>query len=101
MELKTHNVYKVEYHQRTQGNLMERSSSDYIYADNGKPIINQTGSASRMEHTKELVRSNVTNQCYWKAGLNNSITYKNLNLSFILHARCFLLTRMVSYNRNV
>jgi hypothetical protein len=30
--------------------------SDYIYA-NGKPIINQTGSASRMEHTKELVKA--------------------------------------------
>jgi hypothetical protein len=31
----------------TQGNLMERSEVVIIYADNGKPIINQTGSASR------------------------------------------------------
>jgi hypothetical protein len=65
---------------------MERSGSDYIYADNGKPIINQTGSASRIGTYQRTGESNVIGDINadWKAGLNNSITYKNLNLSFLL-----------------
>jgi hypothetical protein len=40
---------------KLQGNLMERSEVVIIFADNGKPIINQTG--SELEHTKEQVRA--------------------------------------------
>jgi hypothetical protein len=60
--------------------------SDYIYADNGKPIINQTGSASRIGYQRTGESNNVIGDINadWKAGLNNSITYKNLNLSFLL-----------------
>jgi hypothetical protein len=59
MELKT------TISQFTRWNIYQRNSgqpygtirgSDYIYAIR-KPIINQTGSASRMEHTKELVKA--------------------------------------------
>jgi TonB-linked SusC/RagA family outer membrane protein len=61
--------------------------SDYIYADNGKPIINQTGSASRIGTYQRTGESNNVIgdiNADWKAGLNNSITYKNFNLSFLL-----------------
>jgi hypothetical protein len=37
-----------------QDNLGTIRGSDYIYADNGQPIINQTGSAE-LVHTKEQV----------------------------------------------
>jgi hypothetical protein len=53
--------------------------SDYIYADNGKPIINQTGSASRIGTYQRTGESNNVIgdiNADWKAGLNNSITYK-------------------------
>jgi TonB-linked SusC/RagA family outer membrane protein len=61
--------------------------SDYIYAANGQPIINQTGSASRIGTYQRTGSSNNVIgdiNADWKAGLNNSITYKNLNLSFLL-----------------
>jgi hypothetical protein len=50
--------------------------SDYIY-DNGKPIINQTGSASRIGTYQRTGESNNVIgdiNADWKAGLNNSIT---------------------------
>ncbi|PKH67596.1 SusC/RagA family TonB-linked outer membrane protein [Flavobacterium sp. ALD4] len=61
--------------------------SDYIYADNGQPIVNQTGSASRIgTYPRTSSSNNVIGDINadWKAGLNNSITYKNFNLSFLL-----------------
>jgi hypothetical protein len=39
-------------YQRNSGQPYGTIRGDYIYADNGKPIINQTGSASKLEHTK-------------------------------------------------
>jgi hypothetical protein len=56
--------------------------SDYIYADNGQPTVSQT--------TGRYPRTGASNNIIgdinpdWKAGLNNSITYKNFNLSFLL-----------------
>jgi hypothetical protein len=67
--------------------LWNDQGSDYIYADNGQPIINQTGSASRIGTYQRTGSSNNVIgdiNADWKAGLNNSITYKNLNLSFLL-----------------
>ena len=61
--------------------------SDFIYADNGQPIVNQTGSGSRIgtyqrTSTNNTVIGDINPD--WKAGLNNSFTYKNLNLSFLI-----------------
>jgi TonB-linked SusC/RagA family outer membrane protein len=59
--------------------------SDFIYADNGQPIVNQTG--SRIGTYQRTTASNIVIgdiNADWKAGLNNSFTYKNLNLSFLI-----------------
>jgi hypothetical protein len=70
---------------KLQGNLMERSEVVIIFADNGKPIINQTGSRiGTYQRTGESNNVIGDINADWKAGLNNSITYKNLNLSFLL-----------------
>ena len=61
--------------------------SDFIYAANGQPIVNQTGSASRIGTYQRTSTSNsVIGDINpdWKAGLNNSFTYKNFNLSFLI-----------------
>ena len=61
--------------------------SDFIYAANGQPIVNQTGSASRIGTYQRTGASNIVIGDInpdWKAGLNNSFTYKNINLSFLL-----------------
>ncbi len=61
--------------------------SDFIYAANGQPIVNQTGSASRIgTYQRTTTSNNVIGDINpdWKAGLNNSITYKNFNLSFLI-----------------
>jgi TonB-linked SusC/RagA family outer membrane protein len=61
--------------------------SDFIYAENGQPIVNQTGSATRIGTYQRTSASNVVIgdiNADWKAGLNNSFTYKNFNLSFLI-----------------
>jgi TonB-linked SusC/RagA family outer membrane protein len=61
--------------------------SDFIYAANGRPIVNQTGSASRIGTYQRTSASNIVIGDInpdWKAGLFNSFTYKNVNLSFLL-----------------
>jgi TonB-linked SusC/RagA family outer membrane protein len=61
--------------------------SDFIYAANGQPIVNQTGSASRIGTYQRTTASNIVIGDInpdWKAGLNNSFTYKNFNLSFLI-----------------
>ncbi len=61
--------------------------SDFIYAANGQPIVNQTGSASRIGTYQRTAASNIVIGDInpdWKAGLNNSFTYKNVNLSFLI-----------------
>ena len=61
--------------------------SDFIYAANGQPIVNQTGSASRIgTYQRTTTSNNVIGDINpdWKAGLNNSFTYKNFNLSFLI-----------------
>lgn len=61
--------------------------TDYVYHDNGQPIIVQTGPASRtgkylMSEESNLVIGDINPD--WKGGINNSFTYKNLNLSFLI-----------------
>jgi TonB-linked SusC/RagA family outer membrane protein len=61
--------------------------SDFIYAANGQPIVNQTGSSSRIGTYQRTGTNNTVIgdiNADWKAGLNNNITYKNLSLSFLL-----------------
>jgi TonB-linked SusC/RagA family outer membrane protein len=61
--------------------------SDFIYAANGQPIVNQTGSATRIGSYQRTSTSNSVIgdiNADWKAGLNNSFTYKNVNLSFLI-----------------
>ncbi|TDD75879.1 SusC/RagA family TonB-linked outer membrane protein [Flavobacterium caseinilyticum] len=61
--------------------------SDFIYADNGQPIVNQTGSGTRIGTYQRTGASNIVIGDInpdWKAGLNNSFTYKNFNLSFLI-----------------
>lgn len=61
--------------------------SDFIYAANGRPIVNQTGSASRIGTYQRTTASNIVIGDInpdWKAGLTNTFSYKNLSLSFLL-----------------
>ena len=61
--------------------------SDFIYAENGQPIVNQTGSGSRIGTYQRTGANNIVIgdiNADWKAGLNNSFTYKNFNLSFLI-----------------
>ena len=61
--------------------------SDFIYADNGGRIVNQTGSASRIGTYQ---RTGDFNQVIgdinpdWKAGIYNTLRYKNLSLGFLI-----------------
>jgi TonB-linked SusC/RagA family outer membrane protein len=56
--------------------------SDFIYADNGQRIVNQTNGRYNRTTANNIVIGDINPD--WKAGLNNSITYKNFNLSFLL-----------------
>ena len=61
--------------------------SDFIYAENGQPIVNQTGSGTRIGTYQRTGANNIVIgdiNADWKAGLNNSFTYKNFNLSFLI-----------------
>lgn len=61
--------------------------SDFIYADNGGKIVNQTGSASRIGTYKRTTTSNNVIgdvNADWKAGVFNTIKYKNLSLGFLI-----------------
>ncbi|MGO4818647.1 SusC/RagA family TonB-linked outer membrane protein [Flavobacterium sp. W22_SRS_FP1] len=61
--------------------------SDYIYADNGQPIVSQTGTSSSIGNYQRTSSSNNVIgdiNADWKAGLTNNISYKNFNLSFLI-----------------
>ena len=61
--------------------------SDFIYAENGQPIVNQTGSGSRIGTYQRTGASNIVIGDInpdWKAGLTNTFAYKNLSLSFLI-----------------
>ncbi len=61
--------------------------SDFIYADNGGRIVNQTGSASRIGTYQRTGDSNhVIGDINpdWKAGVFNTFKYKNLSLGFLI-----------------
>lgn len=63
--------------------------TDIVYHDNGQPIIIQEGEGSSTRIGKYLTTS-TNNEIIgdinpdWTAGLNNSFTYKNFNLSFLI-----------------
>ncbi len=61
--------------------------TDLVYHENGQPIIIQTGSASRVgkyqiSATNNEIIGDINPD--WTAGLSNSFTYKNFNLSFLI-----------------
>ena len=61
--------------------------SDFIYAENGQPIVNQTGTGSRIGTYQRTGASNIVIGDInpdWKAGLTNTFSYKNLSLSFLI-----------------
>ena len=61
--------------------------TDHVYHANGQPIVNQTGSSSRIgtyvvtEKNNEVIGDINPD---WTAGLSNSFTYKNFNLNFLI-----------------
>jgi TonB-linked SusC/RagA family outer membrane protein len=61
--------------------------SDFVYADNGGRIVNQTGSASRIGTYQ---RTGDSNQVIgdinpdWKGGIFNNLRYKNFSLGFLI-----------------
>ncbi|WP_397362042.1 SusC/RagA family TonB-linked outer membrane protein [Olleya sp. R77988] len=63
--------------------------TDYVYHENGQPIVIQEGESSSTRIGKYQVTSDNNNiigdiNPDWTAGLNNSFTYKNFNLSFLI-----------------
>ena len=61
--------------------------TDHIYHANGQPMVNQTGSSSRIgtymvTDTNNEIIGDINPD--WTAGLSNSFTYKNFNLSFLI-----------------
>lgn len=55
--------------------------SDFVYV-NGKPVVNQTNGRYLRTAVNNIVIGDINPD--WKAGLNNSITYKDFNLSFLI-----------------
>ncbi len=62
------------------GNLMGRN---YLYTDDGQRIVGPSGRYDRTTDTEPL--GNVMPD--WMGGINNSFTYKNINLSFLIDIR--------------
>jgi len=61
--------------------------SDFIYAENGGKIVNQTGTSSRIgTYQRTSTSNNVIGDINpdWKAGVFNTIKYKNLSLGFLI-----------------
>jgi hypothetical protein len=78
MELKTYLVYKVEYLSTTQGNLMERSEVVIIFTLIMANLLLTKQDLHRIGTYQRTGENNVIGDINadWKAGLNNSITYK-------------------------
>ena len=62
------------------GNIMGRN---YLFADDGQRIVGASGRYDRTVDTEPL--GNVMPD--WTGGINNSFTYKNINLSFLIDIR--------------
>ena len=62
------------------GNLTGRN---YLFTDDGQRIVSYDGTYERTEDTEPL--GNVMPD--WTGGINNSFTYKNINLSFLIDIR--------------
>jgi TonB-linked SusC/RagA family outer membrane protein len=62
------------------GNIMGRN---YLFADDGQRIVGASGRYDRTTDTEPL--GNVMPD--WTGGVNNSFTYKNINLSFLIDIR--------------
>ncbi|MGD9555952.1 MAG: SusC/RagA family TonB-linked outer membrane protein [Mangrovibacterium sp.] len=57
------------------------NGSDYVYHENGQPIVNPNG-RYRISPTNDIVLGNFNPD--WTGGINNVFSYKNLALSFLL-----------------
>ncbi|MCD4747400.1 MAG: SusC/RagA family TonB-linked outer membrane protein, partial [Bacteroidales bacterium] len=62
------------------GNIMGRN---YLFTDDGQRIVGASGRYDRTTDTEPL--GNVMPD--WTGGINNSFTYKNINLSFLIDIR--------------
>jgi hypothetical protein len=68
-----------------QGNLMEQSEVVITFTLIMDNLLLTKQDHLELEHTKEQVLVTIIGDINadWKAGLNNSITYKNLNFKFL------------------
>lgn len=55
--------------------------TDYVYADNGEPIVGDNGYYLRTE-TSDIILGNVNPD--WTGGINNAFSYKDWSLSFLV-----------------
>jgi len=59
--------------------------TDYVYHENGQPIINQTNGRPLRTTSSNNVIGNINPD--WVGGINNSLRYKDLSLSFLVDVR--------------
>lgn len=59
--------------------------TDYVYHENGQRLINQTNGRPRVTSTSNLNIGNANPD--WIGGINNSLRYKNVSLSFLVDMR--------------
>ncbi|MEH6681026.1 MAG: SusC/RagA family TonB-linked outer membrane protein [Sediminicola sp.] len=55
--------------------------TDYVYHENGQPIVGADGNYLKTASNQEVLGDINPD---WRAGLSNSFTYKNVNLSFLI-----------------
>jgi TonB-linked SusC/RagA family outer membrane protein len=56
--------------------------SDYVYHENGQPLINPANGRYRISSTNDNVIGNVNPD--WTGGIRNSFSYKNFDFSFLI-----------------
>ena len=56
--------------------------TDFVYHENGQPLVNQTNGAYVKNSKSDNVIGNMNPD--WNAGINNKFSYKNFNLSFLI-----------------
>src|SRR5439155_7875957 len=59
--------------------------SDYVYHENGQPIIRQDNGRPVISSTSNIVIGNANPD--WIGGINNTLKYKGLSLSFLVDVR--------------
>ncbi|ANE49301.1 SusC/RagA family TonB-linked outer membrane protein [Flavisolibacter tropicus] len=59
--------------------------TDFIYHENGQPIINQSNGRPMRTTSSNIVIGNINPD--WVGGINNALRYKNASLSFLIDMR--------------